>query len=119
MGKQVDQGTRQESRIVKVAKSIGRNAERLAKRGQKHEADVRIDGLHMRPLLAWENWVKPKSGKRRRAVRMVVMYEDDFWKMVDMDTHTDVGWYVQAKSTQTLSVRKILEGLKDWVIENG
>jgi hypothetical protein len=109
MGKQTAQGTKWETRIVKTAARHGRTAERLAKRGIKGEPDVRIDGRRKLPVVFWENWVKRQG--RRRGVRMVTLLEEDFWKLVDKDDENVYGFYVQAKSTQTLGVRAVLERL--------
>ena len=117
MSKQMDQGTRNERRIVDAATKHGRFAERLAKRGIKGEPDVRVTGKRYLPAVFWENWIK-RHGQRRRAVRMVTLLESDYWKMVDKDENHEYGYLVQAKSTQTLSVRAVLENLIE-AIEKG
>lgn len=110
MGKQTKQGTEWETEIVRKANAHARGAERIAKQGVKHEPDVRVWGSKYLPVVFWKNWVK-RSGKRRRSVRMVALLEEDFWKLVDKDDTGEYGFLVQAKSTQTLSVRATLEGL--------
>lgn len=109
MSKQMAQGTRWESRIVTQAWQHLRYGERLAKRGIKGEPDVRVEGEQYLPIVAWENWVKTNG--RRRAVRMVTMLEEDFWKLVDKDYEREYGYLVQAKSAQAISVRVVLENL--------
>lgn len=116
MGKQVDQGTRWESAIVTRARAIGRTATRTPKTGKKNEPDLIIDGEHRLPVVFWENWIK--RNHRRRAVRMVVMNEADFWKLLDLDKDETYGILGQAKSTQALSVRAVLAGLVTWQKEN-
>lgn len=115
MGKQVNQGTRWESRIVNRVKTDVRFAMRLPKTGVRHEPDLFIKGKKMRPLVAWENWVGRKGDGRRRAVRMVTMTEDHFYELVELDKLAEYGYYVQAKSTQSLGLRATLEGLSDWM----
>lgn len=114
MGRQVDQGTRHESAIVSIARAMGRKAERLAKTGTKHEADVRIEGTEMLPAIAWKRYVHT-AGKRRRTVNMVVLRQQDFWKLIDKDTEADYGFFVQAKAAEKVSVSAILEGLITWI----
>lgn len=100
------------------AKRIGRVAERLAKRGIKGEPDLRIGGKALLPALAWENWIK-RPGKKRRSVRLVVLLEEDFWKLLDKDKYGDYGYLVQAKSTQALSVRTVMEELIEAIQKGG
>lgn len=113
MGRQTDQGTRHESALRTRAMMLGRSAQRNAKRGQAHESDVTVTGTEMLPVVAWKNYLK--GGARRKAVRMVVMLEDDFWKLVALDTRAQYGYEIQAKATQTLGVRAILSGLIEWM----
>lgn len=114
MGKQVAQGTAYETAIVKRALSLGRKAWRTAKAGQKDEADVIIEGEVMVAAVFWRNLVKLDTGKKRRAVHMVVIPEEVFWKIISLDLAPEIGYYVQAKATQTLGVRTTLEGLVSW-----
>ena len=121
MGKQTAQGTRWESRIVNGVKMrTTRPASRLAKAGQKDEADVRIPGIKMRPMVAWERWVGKKGDdrNRRRAVRMVTITEAHFFELIDKDEKAEYGYWVQCKSTQSLSLSRTMEGLQTWVSKN-
>ncbi len=115
MGKQVNQGTRWESRIVTGAKKVGRAAMRLPKTGIKDEPDLTIRGDTMFPAVAVEHWMVEPGKKRRRAVRYVAVPEDAWQKILDMDEGHSVGFWVQAKSRQQVSVRSVLEGLADWM----
>lgn len=115
MGKQVEQSTRYESRIVSHARAVGRLSRRYPKTGTKHEADVIIEGQHMRPAVAWERWVGKKSAGRRRAVRMVTITENHFEELLDKDAQELYGYYVQCKSTQAGSLYAWLEGLIGWI----
>ena len=112
MAKPTDQGTRWESTLRTRAMMLGRSAQRNAKRGQAHESDVTVTGTEMLPVVAWKNYLK--GGARRKAVRMVVMLEDDFWKLVALDTRARYGYEIQAKATQNLGVRATLEGIVAW-----
>ena len=93
-----------------------RPATRLAKTGVKHEADVKISGIKMRPAVAWERWVGKMGDdrNRRRAVRMVTITEAHFFELISKDEQAEYGYWVQCKSTQTLSLSNILEGLIKW-----
>lgn len=114
MGKQVAQGTAYETHLRKRAENIGRTARRTAKAGQAHEADVIVDGTEMRPVVAWKH-MRPTEGSRRSSLRTVTILEDDFWRMVEMDTDHRLGWAIQAKATQRLNVSAILSGLIGWM----
>ena len=111
MGKQVDQGTRFESRMRRLAVGRGRIAARTAKTGKKHEPDLVIAGTEMRPAVAWEKWVGRKGQGRRRAVRMVAIPEYHYGELLALDTEHRYGYYVQCKSTQAGSLHTWLEGL--------
>src|SRR3990167_235828 len=113
MGNATDQGTRHESALPTRATLLGRSAQRNAKRGQAHESDVTVAGGEMLPVVAWKNYLK--AGARRKSVRMVVMLEDDFWKLVALDTRAQYGYEIQAKATQNLGVSAILRGLIEWM----
>ena len=112
MGKQTDQGTRYETHIRTQATLVGRVAQRNAKRGQAHESDVTVAGQTYLPVVAWKNYLKGEQ--RRKSVRMVVMLEDDWWKLVALDTRAQYGYEIQAKATQVLGVRATLEGIVAW-----
>ncbi len=118
MGEQTAQGTRWESRIVKGAESSGRKARRLAKTGVKNEADVRIPGFNMRPAIAWERWVGRKSKGKRRAVRMVAVTEEHYYELLARDERAEYGYWIQCKSTQSLSMSATMEGLETWIQKN-
>lgn len=115
MGKQVDQGTRWESRLVTNAQAAGKAASRLPKTGIKNEPDIQIRGLEMHPAVAVEHWIKDPGKKKRRAVRYVAVPEKIFYQLLDKDTDHDVGYWIQAKSRQQVSVRTVLEGLLEWM----
>lgn len=117
MGKQTAQGTRHETRLVGRVMMADRGAIRLAKAGQKHEADIRIYGASMRPAVAWERWIGKKNDGRRRAVRMVTITEDHFIELLDASDDACYGYWVQCKSTQSLSLSATLEGLINWIQE--
>lgn len=119
MGKQVDQGTRWESRIVNGALSVGRKAMRMPKTGKKHEPDLMITGTNMRPAVAWEKWSGKKSDGRRRATRMVTFTEDHFKELLDLDVDNVYGYLVQCKSTQAGALSTWLEGLIDRMEQDG
>jgi len=110
LSKAVDQGTRFETHIVTRANTLGRKARRTAKAGQKDEPDVVIEGIDMRPVLFWKNMVV--TGGRRKSVSMVVLREQDYW---DLLATSKLGFVVQAKATQKLSVRATLLGLVEWM----
>lgn len=115
MGKQTAQGTTYESHLRNQALLIGRQARRLAKTSQAHEADVEIEGAHMRPAVAWKHMRKDEGKTRRSSLRTVTILEEDFFKLVALDyTHT-LGWWVQAKCTQRANVSSILSGLIGWM----
>ena len=113
MAKPTDQGTRWESTLRTRAMMLGRSAQRNAKRGQAHESDVTVAGTEMLPVVAWKNYLK--GGARRKAVRMVVLLEDDFWKLVALDTRAQYGYEIQAKATERLGVQHTLLGLLRWM----
>lgn len=116
MGKQTDQGTRWETRIVTGAR-LSRPAYRLAKTGKKHEPDVKIPGVHMFPAVAWERWTT--AGSRRKATRMVVLTEENFYLLLGLDKDQKYGYYVQCKSTQAGSLSAWLEGLRERLKDDG
>ncbi len=107
----VEQSTKWETRIRKLAESAGRFATRLPKTGKRHEPDLFIAGTNRRPIVAWERWVGKKKDGRRRARRMIVMTEAHFKELLELDTEGKYGYYVQAKSTQAGSISNWIEGL--------
>jgi hypothetical protein len=117
MGKQTDQGTRLETHIRKGAESQGRTARRLAKTGRAHEADVQIEGRDMRPAVAWKSY-RQTGGVKRSTLSMVIITEDDFFILLGQDTDHQLGWWIQCKATQRLSVPAILAGLMGWIREH-
>ena len=117
MGKQIAQGTRNETRIVNLALDQGRQAFRLPKTNTKHEADVVIKGTQMRPAVTWERWIGKKGDGRRHAVRMVGLTEEHWIELLGEDTEVCYGYWVQCKSTQALSMSTVLEGLISWIRE--
>lgn len=119
MGKQVNQGTRWESRIVSQAQAAGRNAMRLPKTGKKNEPDVFIAGKNRRPMVAWEKWIGKKGKGRRRARRMIILTEEHFKELLALDTEARYGYFVQAKSTQAGSINNWIEGLIERLREDG
>jgi hypothetical protein len=71
----------------------------------------------MRPAIAWEKWIGKKGDGRRRAVRMVTIPEEHFNELLDLDGEARFGYYVQAKSRQSLSLYVMMEGLVNWMKE--
>jgi hypothetical protein len=114
MGKQTKQGTTYESHLRNRALLQSRTARRLAKAGQAHEADVEIEGGSMRPAVAWQHWIVTEGHARRKSFRTVTILEEDWWKLLSMDTEHELGWHIQSKSTQRLNVSAILRGLIAW-----
>jgi hypothetical protein len=119
MGKQVNQGTRWESRIVNRLILKGREAMRLPKTGKKNEPDILVipkagmidaDTSAFRLAVAWERWNGKKKDGRRRATRMFAIPEETFYELLD---RSEFGWYIQAKSTQAGSLSTWLEGLAE------
>jgi hypothetical protein len=115
VGKQVDQGTRFESRMVNNAHKAGRAASRLPKTGVKDEPDLQIRGHSVHPAVGVEHWLKIPGQKRRTAIRYVAIPEDVFNLMLALDEEQEMGFLVQAKSRQAINVRKTLEGLMVWM----
>lgn len=120
MGKQVAQGTRLESRIRTDAIQHGRKAQRTARTGRKHEADVLIAGSGKTlPAVVWQHMRPSNGGNKRVSTTMVVMDYQDWLSLLDSDQEAEFGWAIQAKSTQRLAVSTIFRGLKDWLKEHG
>ena len=120
MGKQVDQGTRLETRTVKLAQlNAGRSkSRREPKTGTKHEPDVYIPGKRMVPALVWEHWRKGPGKQRRTALRTVTIPEDIWYELMHLDKTARIGYHVQCKSREKLSVRFTFEGLVAWMKGN-
>lgn len=114
MGRQVAQGTAYESHLRTRATSIGRTARRLAKAGQAHEADVQIEGAHMRPAVAWKHMTRKDGAIKRSSLRTVTILEDDWFALMALDTEHTLGWWVQAKCTQRANVASLLANLIGW-----
>jgi hypothetical protein len=114
MGKQTAQGTAYETHLRTCATQQGRTARRTAKAGQAHEADVIIEGADMRPAVAWKHMI-PNGGQKRSSLRTVTILEDDWFRLLGLDAEHTIGWYVQAKCTQRLSVSAIMRGLMQWM----
>lgn len=72
----------------------------------------------MRPAVAWK-WYRKTGGKKRSALRMVVLLEEDYWRLVEKDTDHEIGWLIQAKARERLSVAATLEGVLSWAREQG
>ncbi len=117
MGKATAQGTSYESHLRNQALLIGRTARRLAKTSTAHEADVEIEGAHMRPAVAWKH-MRPTQGVRRSSLRTVTILEEDWFKLIALDTERTLGWQVQAKCTQRASVSSLMSGLMGWMHAN-
>lgn len=117
MGKQVAQGTRWESTIRTAFGSSGATARRNAKTGQKHEADVTVEGDNMLPLVAWKHYAP--AGSRRKTLPLYIVGADDFHRIFDALPRGMFGFHIQAKATQRLSVPAVYAGLRDWVARHG
>lgn len=116
------QGTSWETEIEVRAEKHGVPALRLVKRGEKDEADVRIDGSGgdwQVPALFWKRIVK-RGGKVRQPLGeryVVVLTVEDFLDMQALLYTEGVAptVWVQAKWAEQLSVTKVLAGLKAWL----
>lgn len=115
MGKQVAQGTAHETHLRKHAAALGRTARRTAKAGQANEADVIIEGTEIRPAVAWKHMRTTEGHKKRSSLRTVTILEEDWFRLMEMDTAHTLGWAIQAKATQRLNVSAILSGLMEWM----
>lgn len=115
MGKATAQGTAYETHLRTRATDIGRKARRLAKAGQAHEADVEIEGAHMRPAVAWKHMRTREGGTRRSSLRTVTILEEDWFRLIALDTEHTIGWWVQAKCTQRANVSSLLSNLIGWM----
>ena len=119
MGKQTAQGTSYESHLRNRALLVGRSARRTAKAGQAHEPDVVIEGAWRRPAVAWKHMRPTPGGVRRTSLSTVTILEEDFFRLIEMDTDAAMGWLIQAKCTQRLSVSAIMSGLTEWIRRYG
>jgi hypothetical protein len=75
---------------------------------------VVIEGADMRPAVAWHHLI-PNGGRKRSSLRTVTILEEDWFRLMALDTEHTIGWYVQAKSTQRLNVSATLKGLMQWM----
>ena len=114
-----NQGTAWETAIVKRAKALGMDANRLPLRGQRGEPDLEIisgDWLTGRtiPAVIWKRLVKGKGKKRvpDGEKEVVVLSLDDFLSILQgYDLAPRV--LVQAKATERLNVTRVLGDLRD------
>ena len=49
---------------------------------------------------------------------MVTITEAHFFELIDKDEKAEYGYWVQCKSTQSLSLSRTMEGLQTWVSKN-
>jgi len=71
----------------------------------------------MLPVVAWKCYVPGDT--RRKTLSMVVLQEEDFWKLYALDEQEKYGLYIQSKASQRIGVYAILKGLIDWTRNHG
>ena len=69
----------------------------------------------MRPAVAWKVYYPSQAGNKRRSLRLVILEEDDFIRMLGQDGDGVLGWYIQAKAAQRISVKAEMLGLREWM----
>jgi hypothetical protein len=55
--------------------------------------------------------------KKRSSLHTVTILEEDWFRMMALDTEHVLGWAVQAKATQRLNVSATISGLMSWMKE--
>ena len=124
MGKQTDQGTRWETRLVAILNDRpGVMAWRRAKGGQRDESDVQATVGTPDPVLsptmgvvAWRRLVN--NGGARRVPdgerEVVILTADDFARLLDGSFRGVV--HVQCKAAQAINTTRVLAGLRSWMV---
>ena len=109
------QGTELERHVRDTAKSLSILAMRMEEGGSKDANDVWLctppneDTL---TALVWKRYIGKKSDGRRTTQTVVVISEEDWWKIVDKLGY-DVSWLIECKATQQLSVTATLKKAQD------